>query len=212
MTGYPSVGRFEADDAVVGSGAQDGADGLGAQGDGADAGGDGYGGAAAGTAGRVGRVPGVEGGGGVKAGKFGGDGFAHHNGAGVFQAGQNGGVIVGDEIGVDLGAGGGGNAGGIENVFDADGYAVEGAGLGQGIEFALALLGVGEDGFAVQVDPCLEGLQGFGAGKQGFGGVYDGGLAVADLAGQLGGGQFVQFGHRFSSRVRFGMGNPAAGF
>ena len=141
--GYAPVGGLEADDAVVGGGAQDGADGLGSQGHGADAGGDGYGGAAAGAAGGVVRVPGVKRGGWVKAGKFGGDGFAHHNGAGLFQPGQDGGVIVGDEVGVDLRAGGRRNAGGIENVLDADGYAVEGAGLGQRVEFALALPGVG---------------------------------------------------------------------
>ena len=130
-------GGLEADDAVVGGGAEDGAAGLGSHCAWAHAGGDGDGGAAAGTAGGVGGPPRIEGGRRVAGSELGGDGLAEDDCASLSQTGYGRGVVVGDEVGEDFGAGGGLQTGGIVDVLHAQGDAVEG-GSGAGLfEFAV---------------------------------------------------------------------------
>ena len=154
----------------------------------------------------MGRVPGVQGLRGVQTGKLGGDRLAHHYRARLFQAGQHGGVLVRNEVGVDAGAGRGGDSGGVEDVLYADGHTMQRARVGQGVQLPLALLCVGQHGLAVDVDPGLQGFQRISTSQESLGDIDGADLAGANLAGQLDGGEFVDIGHLcsslFSSRFR----------
>ena len=53
-----------------------------------------------------------------------------------------------------------------------DRHPVQGARIGQQVQLALPLFGVGQNGLAVDVDPGLQGFQGVGAGQKRFGDVH----------------------------------------
>ena len=152
----------------------------------------------------MGRIPGVERLRRIQAGELGGDRLAHHDGASLLEAGKDSGILVGHEVSVDSRAGGGGDAGSVEDVFDTDGYAMQGARIRKGIQLALALFGIGQHSLAVDVHPGLQRFQGVGALQQGFGDVNGAYLAGTNRPGKLGGGEFVKFGHEISSNSLFG--------
>ena len=75
----------------------------------------------------------------VSGGELGGNGLAQHYSAGLLKASYRGGVVGGDKVGVDLGAGGGLHSGGIVYVLDAYRDAVEGAAGALGIELPVKM-------------------------------------------------------------------------
>ena len=147
------------------------------------------------------RVPRIQGGRWIETGELGGHRLAHHDSASLLQAGQDGCVVFRHKIGVHPGAGGCGDSGGVEDVLDPDGDTVQRPGIGQRVEFALTLFGVGQHGLAINVDPGRQRFQRVGAGQQRLGHIYGADLPRAYPAGHLGGGEFMQFGHLSSSEI-----------
>ena len=92
----------------------------------------------------------------VKTGEFGGYRLAQHDGPGFPKQVYGYGGLVGDVIGVDLGTGGGGDAGDVIDVFDADWHAVQGSGRGTALQFCLALLSVGQHSLTIDPDPGIK--------------------------------------------------------
>ena len=112
------------------------------------------------------------------------------------------GVVVGDVVGVDGGAGGGEDALGVVDVLDGDGDAVEGAAGLAGLELALAAAGVLEGGRRVEGDPDAQvGFEGVGAGEQRLHERDGGEGAVGDEGRGLGDGEFVEVGHGCTSVI-----------
>ena len=197
-----TVGGLEADDAVEGGRAADGAAGVGAVGCGAEASSNGGSGAATGAASVVGEIPGIVGG--VKEGGLGAAGgkFAHGeltevNGAGLAQAGSDGGVDFGESLFVDLRLGGGSDTFDIKEVFVGDGDAVEGAAVSAMKNFGLGDAGFGESLF--REEDCVEvklGVEAADSVQIGAGEVDGGEVAALDEAGCLMDGEVAEIlGH-----------------
>ena len=193
MAADEAIGGFVADDAAIGGGAADAAAGAGPHRAEDEAGGDGCAGAAGGAAGGVVEIPGimdfavdfVV----VAAGEFEAVVLADKDAAGVVEVGYGGAVGVGDVVFEDLGAVGGADTGGVVDIFDGVGDAVEvaaavacgdfGFGAAGGVEGAVGT--EGEEGVELAVD-------GVDSIEAGLGEVYWGDFAGLEEVGGLGEG------------------------
>ena len=128
--------------------------------------------------------------------------LAHEHGAGVVELASDEGVALGHAIAEEVRAGGGRNAGGIDDVLQRHGDTVQGAAVAAG---AKLLVGAGRllaDEVGREGDVGVD--RGLGRGGAGEDGIGEGGRGKGSIA-QGGGG--------FSDRevVRLGHGQPDAG-
>ena len=141
-------------------------------------------------------VPRVERGRWIHAGELGGNRFAQHDGPGPLEQGHRSGIVVGHEMLVNLGAGGGGNAGSVVKVLDADGNAMQWARFGATGHFFIPGFSIRQHRHPVQVHPGIEGrFQRVNAVQQGLGQVHRRQFPAADEASGFGNVEFVGLGH-----------------
>jgi len=111
------------------------------------------------------------------------------DGAGLVEAGGDGGVGGGDAVAIGFGAPGGGDPGGVEEVFGTPGDAVEGAAVVAGGYFLVGLPGLGQGVVGGEGDDAAElGVEVLETGEVDIGEALGGEGAVLDPAGEGGDG------------------------
>ncbi len=157
--GDAAEGGAKAGDAAAHGGADDAASGFAADGEGDEAGGGGGAGAGAGAGGAFFEEPGVHGLAAepdVVEGERAEAEFGDEDCAGGVEAGGDGGVGGGDAVLEGLGAVGGGDVGGVEEVFCAPGNAVERAAIVAGGDFGVGGFGLREGVVAGEGDDAVD--------------------------------------------------------
>lgn len=197
--GKPAIGGLETIAAAEGGGDADGAVGVGAETEGDEARCHRRSGAAGGAAGDAAGILGIWSGAVVFVDGDEAVGIFIHvegtdaDGSGGFEPGNGGGVLAcGWVVAVDLGPGQGGGSFNVEEVFDGEGDACEGAEGGSGVELAIYVSGgglgaVGQDG-GEAVEP---GIALVDVGQGCLNNCLGGGAAVADGGGDFGGGGWL---------------------
>ena len=212
----PPPGRAYPHQAAKGGRAANGAAGILTDRSGAQAGGGGGPGAAAGSAGIAAQIPGIAGAAvgmmkSVAAGKLAHIQLAQQDSPGRFQLGDHGGIPVGDMVGQDGGAAGGGDALGVQLVFHRHRDAVQRPPIVAGGDFPFRFLGGGLGFGPANGDVGMElPVHPVNALQVGGGGFHRGNFPGLQAGGQFGGRQKGNF-RSVHNRYSPGAGRPDGG-
>jgi collagen type III alpha len=187
--GDAAEGGAEAGDAAAHAGPDDGAVGFASDGKGNEGGGGGGAGTGAGAGGAFVEVPGIEGLAAepdVVEGEGAEGELGDEDCASLIEAVDDGGVGGWDAVAEGLGAIGGGNAGGVEEVFGAPGDAVEGTAVVASGHFLIGAAGLLEGVVGGEGDDAVEpGVEAAEAVEVDLREALGGELAALDPAGEL---------------------------